>query len=224
MARRLRILAMAATAAVAPHATPGTEVLDRIVAVVDRDAIVQSEIASDLRWEAMMSGSEVDEGPERQDSVLRRLIDRRLVQMDIATTPFLMASPEEVDGAVAQLHGESFFGDRDFAEALAYYGLDEEECRSFVAEQISFERYVQFRFKSGFEANPDSVQAYYEEEYVPGQRRARATVEPLETIADSIREIIAERRANTLLEDRLNELRASHRIEFLGSSTAESAQ
>ena len=193
----------------------GAEIVDRVAAIVGREAITLSQVRTQLHVVALLNQAEPDSLEAGGEAALRSLVDRRLAMQDLALTPFLLAPEEEVEGPLQGLRQRTFAGGRDFAAALAHYGLTEDDCRTFLREQVSFERYVSFRFGTGQEVSSGSVEAYYRDEYVPGQTERGAIVAPLESVRAQISEVIAERQANVLLEQRILELRALTHIEIL---------
>ena len=208
-----RTAILAAIALTAPAL--GAEIVDQVAAIVGREAITLSQVRTQLHVVALLSQAEPDSLEAGGEAALRSLVDRRLAMQDLALTPFLLAPDEEVEGPLQDLRQRTFVGGRDFAAALAHYGLTEDDCRTFLREQVSFERYVAFRFRTGQEVSPDSVEAYYRDEYGPGQTGRGAMVAPLESVREQISEVIAERQANVLLEQRILELRALTHIEIL---------
>ena len=203
----------AAAACVLVSAAPGSEIVDRVVAIVGTEAVTLSEIDLELRLEALFSESEPGGMGNRGEEVLRRLIDRRLVMQDLSLTPFLQVQAADVDRQVEQLRDQRFLGGRDLEAALRHYRLTLEECRSFLKEQIAFERYVTFRFKTGLAASRQAIETFYQDEYLVLQRERGEPAAPLEEVSDLISRIVVERRATELLETRLLELRSLLRIE-----------
>lgn len=197
------------------------EILDRVAAVVGTEAITVSEIDTDLRLEALLNRTELGARSQRNNEVLQRLIDRRLVSQDLAIAPFLQAQPEEVEEQMEQLRRDQFLDGRDFAAALRHYGVTEADCRKFLEERMGFERYVAFRFETGLEAETAAVEAFYRDEYAAGQRAMGQPVEPLEAVAETISRILVARQANVLLERRLQELRVLRRIKILAFALEE---
>ena len=197
------------------------EILDRVAAVVGSEAVTVSEIDTDLRLEALLNRTELGERSQRNEEVLQRLIDRRLVLQDLAFAPFLRAQPEEVEEQMELLRADQYLDGRDFAAALLHYGVMETDCRKFVEERIAFERYVSFRFETGLDAETAAVEAFYRQEYAPRQRAMGQPVEPLEAVAETISLVLVARQANVLLERRLQELRVTRRIKILASALEE---
>lgn len=213
----------AAAAATLVLATAGldAEVLDRIAAVVGNNAITVSEIDTELRLEALLNRTPLTAQLERRREVLTRLIDRRLILQDLALAPFLLVQPSEVELQLQQLRAQTYLGGRDLGAALRHYGLSERDCESFLEAQLGFERYVSFRFRTGLRAEPEAMEAYYREEYIRQQRARDAEPEPFEAVQDRIAQILVEQQTNELLDQRMKELRALHRIEILTTSLQE---
>ncbi len=218
--RKLRAAA-GAVAAVVSAAGVRAEIVDRIVAIVGLEAITSSEVETELRLEAMLNQADVKPAEEAGESALQRLIDRRLILQDLEVTPFLLAQPAEAERLLRQLRDQTYLDGRDFNSALIHYGLTEADCEAFIAERIRFERYVSFRFKTGLDAEPASVESYYRDEYLRLQRELGEPVEPIESVSEAISQILLERRASQLLEERLKDLRALHRIEILPFASGE---
>lgn len=213
---------MAATIAVALSiAGLRAEIVDRIAAIVDLEAVTSSEVEAELRLAAMLNKADLDLTTESSEDALQRLIDRKLILQDLAVTPFLLAQPGESERQLGLLREETYRDGRNFNAALAHYGLTEADCRSFIEESIAFERYVTFRFKTGLDAEPEEVESYYRDEYLPLRRERGEPEEPLESVSRAITQILLERRASRLLEERLQELRIVNRIEILEFSNGE---
>ncbi len=192
-----------------------SEIIDRVVAIVGTEAVTLSEVTSELALEAMLDDAETRSVSEVGGEVLRRLIDRRLILQDMAMTPFLLPGDEEIDQGLTELRNRRYRGNRTFGDALAHYGLTEADCRSFLQQSIAFERYVSFRFKTGLSADSSEIEAYYRDEYVPGMLRLGGRPAPVEQVAETISEVLVERRATELLEHRLLELHSISRVETM---------
>lgn len=209
---------LAGVALAAP--TARAEIVDRVAAIVGSEAITLSQVLTQMNVVALLDESEPVGLETGGRAALDALIDRRLAMQDLALTPFLLAPAEEIEGPLRALRGRTFAGGRDFPAALALYGLTENDCRAFFRERASFERYVSFRFKTGQDVSPGAVQAFYRDEYSAGQAALGAPIEPLESVRSGILDILAERQANRLLEQRIMELRALTRIEILAFAPA----
>lgn len=200
------------------------EIVDRVAAIVGSEVITLSQVRTQLHMVALLNQTEPASLEAGGQAALRRLIDRRLVMQDLALRPFLLAPADEIEGPLEALRAGIFAGGRDFSAALLHYGLTEDDCRAFLSEQASFERYVSFRFKTGQEVSPEAVEAYYRNEYSAEQAALGATVEPLGSVQGLLSEKLAEIQANMLLDQRIMELRALTRIEILAFAAAGAEQ
>ena len=196
----------------------GAEVIDRVAAVVGHEAIALSEIDMEARLEALLNRTDSAPSPAYREQLLERLIDRRLILQDLTSTPFLTAQPEEIDDQMRELRTQRYLGGRNFPEALQHYGLTEADCRTYLSERIGFERYVAFRFKTGLDADLDAAREYYRDEYEPRLRALGEPAKPFDEVAGEISQIVVERRANALLDQRLRTLRAATRIQVIAAS------
>src|SRR5579872_1147937 len=77
-------------------AWPG-EVVDRMVAVVNRQVILQSELEETEHVELLLQGKPLSESTKAEiDSVLDRLIDQALLQQQIVNSYVLEPTAEEI--------------------------------------------------------------------------------------------------------------------------------
>lgn len=196
----------------------GAEVIDRIAAVVGYEAIALSEIDMEARLEALLNRTDSDPSQAYREQLLERLIDRRLILQDLTSTPFLSGGEEEIDDQMRALRTQEYLGGRNFPEALQHYELTEADCRAYLSERIGFERYVSFRFKTGLDADLEAARAYYRDEYEPRVRALGEAAKPFDDVAEEISQIVVERSANALLDQRLRALRAATRIRVIAAS------
>ena len=205
-------------AAMLAGTTLSAEVIDRIAAVVGHEAIALSEIDLEARLEALLNRTDSAPSQTYRERLLERLIDRRLILQDLTATPFLTAQPEEVDEQLHALRTQEYLGGRNFPDALQHYGLTEADCRTYLSERIGFERYVSFRFKTGLDADLEAAREYYRDEYEPRLRTLGEPAKPFDEVIEEISQIVVERRANALLDQRLRALRAATRIQVIAAS------
>ncbi len=197
------------------------EIIDGVAAVVGSKAVTHSEIDRELRLVGLFNATEADASAAGRRAALQHLIERRLIRQDLEQTNFLAVDPREVEERMRELRAMRFAGGRDFPAALRRYGLTARECRDFLSEQIGFERYVAFRFKTGLDAADAEIEDYYETVYAPLQRQLGRTPEPPAEIAERIERILIELQADRLLEEQVRELRALTRVEILAPELRE---
>jgi len=154
--------------------SPGAEIVDRIVAVVNDDIITLNDLNHVLKpYMNQVKSMGYDAGKERevsarlQKEILDRLIDQKLTDQEIKKAK-LAVSDEEVDFAMEKIKEKNFYSDADFRKALSAEGMTLEEYRKSTKEQILRSRLVNREVKSKIIVTDQDVKAYYEahsEEY-----------------------------------------------------------
>src|SRR5260370_37273135 len=104
--RRLLQTAMCALLLV-PGAAFAGEIIDAVVATVSRQPVLQSEWDDATRFEAFMQQKPLSAISDRDRvSALQRLIDRRLLEVQMNNPNYLAPSAEELRSAVAKLRAQ----------------------------------------------------------------------------------------------------------------------
>ena len=193
-------------------ALSGSELLDRTVAVVGREAVTESEVQLQMRLEAMFNGAEPTEGTpsaEERTTALNRLIDRRLIEADMRLAGFQGPTEEELSEAVETLKQSRFRG-RSFALALEDYGISEKDALEFYGRQLVIQGYIDFRFRTGLDIDEDEVKAAH-------RRLYRDLDEPpsLDEVREELAKRLLEEKIERLIDARIKQLRAESRIRLL---------
>jgi hypothetical protein len=194
----------------------GADIVDRVVAVVGRQAITASEVEIQLRLEAMFNREPLDITAEKRRQALQRLIAVRLIQGEAIMAGFLKTTEAEVQRRTEESKNERYLNGIAFEAGLQLYELREQDVTDFWRQVIGYERFKDFRFKTGLEATREEVSAYYENHIVPEFRaEGNGSPPPLDDIYDKVEQAVIEERANALLEEWLKETRPQTRIVIL---------
>jgi hypothetical protein len=135
-----------------------TEVIDRIMAVVDTQIITLSDTRAALRFALVPADVSIDP----LAAALQRLIDRRLTIAEVDRYAPPEPLPAQVDAALSVI-------ERRFQDALAMEialnqtAMSREELRRFVRDTLRIDAYLQQRFASVVQASDDDVVRYYRE-------------------------------------------------------------
>ena len=190
----------------------GSQLLDRTVAVVGREAITESEVERQIRLEAMFNGAAPStEEPSEQDrrAVLNRLIDRRLIEADMRLAGFQGPTAEERAEAVEGLMRSRFRG-RSFELALDDYSVDKQAALEFYGRQLVIQGYVDFRFRTGLEVSEDELKAEHRRLY-----RELDRPPDLDEVREALSTRMLEEKIERLIDGRVKQLRAETRIRLL---------
>jgi peptidyl-prolyl cis-trans isomerase SurA len=182
------------------------ELVDRIVAIIDRDVVTLSE--AEQAGEIARARTGASE-PEPLISIVERLIESRLVEREVERFTGEPVSPELVDGALREVR-DRFSSETAFREMLAGSGLSEEELRATLRRQIGVARYLEQRFRPLTFVTEEQIEAYYRDELLPSVEGSRPP--ELSEVSESVRRILEERAFNARVEDWIEGLKARARI------------
>ena len=115
------------------------EVIDRIVATVNGQIILQSDWEDALRYEAFSSGHPLDHlTADERKAALDHLIDQELLREQLRSPDSQHASAEDVAQRVAEIRKQYPNGENEtgWQALLQSYGLTEEDLKRRVAAQI----------------------------------------------------------------------------------------
>jgi hypothetical protein len=205
---------------------PQAQVVDRMVAVVNKHVILESELDQATRVEFLLQARPI----ERVTSVdrtaaLERLIDRSLLDQQIVNPAMLDPSPEELKAKIEELRqgipGASI--NENWKSILTGYGLTQQDVEEQLTSQFRILRFIDLRFRGLVRIDKKAIAAYYEDRFLPEVRKRNASEPQLSEVSDKIEQILAEQRIDELLNNWLKTLRAQAHIERMLPATATNA-
>ncbi len=188
-----------------------TQLVDRVLAVVDEDPILASEVDQVVALGLLEPASEEEDEAFRR-RVLDGLIEQRLRFHEIDRYGFAEVPLEEVDDQYAAIE-ERLGGQAALAARLAELELDEEGLRQLLARQLMVLIYVEERLGPRVLIGLDDIQAYYDETLVPAMRERRQPVPAVAEVRERIREVLRQQRLNDEIDLWTEELRLDADIE-----------
>lgn len=200
--------------------TPQPVTLDRVVAIVNNDLILESDVEAEQRFEAFQPlGS--NKVPTRDD-LINRLIDRALILQQIAMQPEAPVTEAEVDAELMELrktipkcaayHCEGNSGWQRFVQDQ---GLSLPELREHWKLRMEVLRFIEERFRMGIRITDQEIDDYYKKTLIPQYQQQNAKAPPENTIKDKIQEILLQQQVDKLLDDWLSTLRAQGSVRIL---------
>lgn len=158
------------------------EVMDRIVARVENDIILQSDIQELKEYQEL-----VGEKAESDSALLDRLIDQWIVRSEAELSRFPQPKDEEIDRGVARVV-KSFSSPEEYEARKKKSGLSDAEVRKIVASQLYLSNYLDSRFRPSAQIDERAVEDFYQNAVVP---RAKARGQEPPTL-DASRDVIQE--------------------------------
>lgn len=210
VSRRRWILALLlAAAGLAPFhlaaLPPGHSLEDRILAAVDNDPILASDV------ERVIALGLVEPSPDETDSALRRrvlegLIEQRLRFHEVDRFGFGQVPVEEIEERCEEIRSR-FPTEEAYRDHLRRLDMNEEDLRQLVARQLMILAYVEERLGARVFVGLEEIRAYYQEELVPAMEARGERPPPLETVREEIRTVIRERHLGEEVQRWTEELR-----------------
>lgn len=171
-----------------------SNVIDRILAVVSGGLILQSDVTAALGLGLV----EVSADGDRIQKTLDRLIERRLMLVEVDRYGPPEPSRAEVDAAVAEIDKRIASGEQ-LGAVLRESGFTVDQLRLYVRDDLRIRAYLQQRFGSALTAGEEDVLAYYRSH--PRDFTREGVVRPFAEVREEARQgLLSERRAGLVRE------------------------
>jgi peptidyl-prolyl cis-trans isomerase SurA len=188
-------------------------VLDRLIAVVNGDVILESDVDEERRFEEVQPYRAA--ATYTREKIIERLIDRALILQQAALEPEDAVSGEDLDAQLAtlrkdipackQYHCET---DDGWKKYLGDHGFTVEEFRARWKQRMQLLKFIELRFRNGINVSDSEIKAYYEKTMLPEYAKRNVTPPKLGTIQKRIEEVLLQQEVGALLQDWLKSLRA----------------
>jgi hypothetical protein len=137
------------------------EIVDRVSVVVGTRAIKQSDIDRDIRVVSFLNQAPLDFTPSARKEAASRLIDQLLIRQDIQAAGAAPAALSGMEQLLAQIKRDRFASDALYRQALAKYGLSEEDLKSALLWQLTVLRFIDQRFASAAAVSDQEIEQYF---------------------------------------------------------------
>jgi len=196
-----------------------SEVIDRIIATVNGQVILQSDWDEALCYEALLSNRSLAQfTDDDRRAVLDRLIDQELLRGQMKSADFRHATDAEVAARVADARAQSpqAVSPEGWQSLLVQYHLTEKDLFDHVRQQIDLMRLVDARLRPAVQIDSKSIEAYYRDQFVPKLKKSGASEVPLADVSNKIRELLTEQKVSEMLVSWLQTLRSEGQVHIPG--------
>ncbi len=165
---------------------------DRILAVVDEDPI----LASDVRQVIALGIVERQAGEEARAlwrRVLDMLIEQRLRYHDLDRFGFADVPPQDIEKGFDKIRA-GFPSTAAFEQRLREVGLSAEGLHQLVARQLMVYAYVEERLGARVFVSLDDISTYYRDALAKEMTRQGKPLPPLDDVREQIRAVLREQR------------------------------
>ncbi len=187
------------------------QVVDRVVATVGKEPLLQSDWNESVAFEALQQGRSADSFSQRErDAVLDRMIDQQLLLSEMGDVT-LAGSPleKQVQNAIGQIRSQypeaqSIDG---WHALLSRYGLSPAVVESRLRNQLRVLQFVDLRLRPEARVERSDVEDYYRNKLLPEVRGRGGKEESLAAVSPQIEEVLRQQRIDELLAAWLRNLR-----------------
>jgi hypothetical protein len=190
------------------------ELIDRIAATVGRQVITDSQIAEEIAVAAFLDAKPPDWSERNRDQTANRLIDQTLIRREIEATRFPQATAAEGAHLLDQLRAAT---PGDFQAALKSAHLTEAILAQHFEWQVTFLRFVEYRFRPGIQIPEGDLRDFYEKQ-VAVWRQQNKPIPSLEDSRPDLERLLGSRYVDQALDRWLGDQRTQTQIVFKRSA------
>lgn len=161
--------------------------IDRIVARVDVDIILLSDVRALERYQQLVDGKS-----ETDAQVLDRLIDQWIVRNEADTAQFPHPSPDAIDKGVERVQ-KSFTSAEEYESKRKQFALTDADVRNMVASQLYLSNYLDSRFRPSVHVEAKDIQEFYEKAVIPRAQARGQEAPSLDAAREVIRDALVQR-------------------------------
>jgi peptidyl-prolyl cis-trans isomerase SurA len=185
------------------------EVADRIVARVETEIILLSDVRQLSRYQVFLDGKAQNDG-----DILNRLIDQWIVRNEATVARFPKPSDDDVNRSIERLK-RSFASPEEFQVRQKNSGITDEEIRQFVGAQLYLSNYLDSRFRPAIQIDEKAIEEFYNSRVVPRAESRGQTPPTMDTARDFIQEALVQQAINEQADRWLKESRTRVRVEIM---------
>jgi parvulin-like peptidyl-prolyl isomerase len=214
MRRAIIIFVVLFAAGGAPRASRGpasgqtARVVDRIVARIEGDIILQSQVRELSGFQQLIDGH-----TESDDKLLEELIEQWVVETEATASHFPQPAESEIDREMARLR-ENLAKPENYASRLNELGLSAAQVRQLLGRQIYVQRYVDYKFRPTVQVEPAAIDAYYQKELLPELAKNHQPAPERAAVDEQIREVLVQRGISDMTVKWLDDTKSRLKIEI----------
>lgn len=196
------------------------EMVDRVVAIVNGDIVLESDIEEEERFSKLYP-YRLTSGDTPRAQALTRLIDRDLIlqQMRSQKPNVTDAQIDQEEAGLRKDLPACINADCTSAEGwkkfLTGAGFTEDELRDRLRLRVEILKFIEQRFRSGVRISDQQIQDFYTQTMLPQYAKEHAKAPPVSVLSSRIEAVLLEQKVSALLDEWLKSLRASGSVRIL---------
>ena len=183
-------------------------VVDRIVARIEGDIILQSQVRELGAFQQLIEGH-----AEGDDKLLDELIQQWVVETEATASHFPQPAQSEVDGELTHVR-ENFARSEEYASRLNELGLSAAQVRQLLSRQIYVVRYLDYKFRPSVQIEPADIDTYFKTELLPELAKNNQPAPERAAVEEQIRELLIQRGISNLTVKWLDDTKSRLKMEI----------
>jgi peptidyl-prolyl cis-trans isomerase SurA len=206
-------------------------VLDRVVAIINGDVVLESDVQEEMHF-AKLEPVGVPSGSDSLRRSARRLINRTLILQQIKEQQQagVSVSDAEVEKQLDEIR-KSLPACKEYdctTEAgwkafLSANGLTQQDVFDHWRQRMQILRFIDIRFRAGIRISKQEIADYYQKSILPGYAHAKDKPPSVDTLAPRIQEVLLQQHVNGLLRDWIKTLRQEGSVQILDPAYGQSS-
>jgi hypothetical protein len=192
-----------------PQSASAQEVVDRIVAHVEDDILLLSDVRELGQFQQLIEGQ-----TQPEEKRLDELIDQWIVTHEAAAAQFPQPSATDVKGAREQLEKE-LGGEQAFQARQSQAGLTAAAIDRQLRRELFVSRYLDYKFRPAAQVDTETIEKYYNEQFTAQLKAQGQSVPPLDAVRAQIRELLVQQQISTHAAQWLGESRSRLKVQVL---------
>lgn len=208
-ARVALVAAIAAIAITAGSVARAQQLVDRIIARIADDVLLQSDLR-ELGQFQQLQGAKVEPESTRLDE----LIDQWVIEHEGQAAQFPEASDADVNASLDQLK-KNLGGEDAFQKRLKETGLSAASVRRILSRILFYSRYLDYKFRTAAQIDSTAEEKYYNTVFADQMKVRGEKLPPLDSIRPSIHELLVQQDISKHAAEWLTESRSRLKVEIV---------
>lgn len=191
------------------------EIIDRIAVSAGNSVITTSELDREIRVTAFQAGISPDLSPANRRAAAERMVEQKLIRREMDQSHYPLPQASEAEPLLQQLRATRYPNDAGFHQALADYGITEQDVKDELLWQLTLLRFIEVRFRPGVRVSDEEVQEFFDKQVKPAAQAAHPGQSiTLEDYRSQIENRLAEQRTDREVDKWLQDARKRTEIVF----------
>lgn len=190
-----------------------SEIIDRIAVSVGNQVITSDQITDEIRVTALLNHKNIDLSGDERKKAAERLIEQALIRREMDLSHYPVPPISEADSMLKNL--ESQYPSRAaFLQALAHYGITEEDVKQHLWWQVSLLRFVAERFRPSVQITAAELRDFYNEQAANWKKQGKAPIPSFEESRATLENLLVGQRTDQALDRWIGDARTQIDIRF----------